>query len=98
MGLPSSASVPAASRLLQVCPATGWKLVARDQVAWFKIGDSTRIVVSWGDSVPPRQGRPPSIEELMCERALGERPPKRRMPEGVHRGRPRLHRPELLGE
>jgi hypothetical protein len=93
MGCPTSKSVSGFAKAMACCQATAWGIIGRGEVATFKIGGLTRVVESWGDDPPPRQGRPPSIEELLRERALGEKPPKRHMPEGVHRGRPRLRPP-----
>jgi hypothetical protein len=73
---------------LQVSGATGYNYINREKVAVIYIDGITRVVKSWGDNPPPRENRPPSMEELVQELALGEKPPKRRMPAGVHRGRP----------
>jgi hypothetical protein len=96
---PSTKSVTEFAKALQCCNATAWAIIGRDEVATIKLHGLTRVVDTWGDNAPPRPGRRPSIEELVWELALGEKQPKRRMPEGVHKGRPRLQpSAELLGE
>jgi hypothetical protein len=80
--------------------ASGYNYLKDDVVATVTIGGMRCIVESWGDAPPPRDGRPPSFEELVKEAALAPKRSAHPMPQGVHRGRPRLHRhiEKLVGE
>jgi hypothetical protein len=61
------------------------------EVATTRIGGRRFIVVNWGGKAPPRDGRPPSLAELIRENLVTPETPLKAMPKGVHRGRPRKH-------
>jgi hypothetical protein len=86
---PSLLRIPRWCKAMEISTATGYNYINASVIATVTVGGIRHVVESWGDNPPPREGRPPSFEELVWESALGEKPPKRHMPEGVHRGRPR---------
>jgi hypothetical protein len=59
----------------------GRLLVVRD-------AGTTMVIANFPGTAPPREGRAPTIHELLVER-MGK-PSVKALPEGVHRGRPRL--------
>jgi hypothetical protein len=91
--------VPKAAAVIDVSPATGWNMVNKNEVAHFRDNGITRVVVDWIGEPPPREGRAPSLREYVVERvAATAATPKRAMPEGVHRGRPRLRQLDPAAE
>jgi hypothetical protein len=88
-----SARVPHAFAAIGVSPATGWDKVAKNEIAHWRDNGITRVVIDWIGEPPPREGRAPSLREYVIERVIATAAtPKRVMPEGVHRGRPRKRR------
>jgi len=81
--------VPEAARNHRVSNATAWKWVKNNAVAWLTIDGTTLLIEDWGENPPPRENRPPSLNERLLEAALGPKPPRRPMPRGRHAGRPR---------
>jgi len=88
----SALRVSTAAKLLDCSVATIWNIINRKELAALRQGGLTLIVQDWGENPPPREGRAPSIAELLREKVLAPAD-KRRMPEGRHRGRQRLQRP-----
>jgi hypothetical protein len=67
-------------------------MLKNDELAYFRDNGITRVIVDWIGEPPPREGRAPSLREYVSERvAATAASPKRAMPKGVHRGRPRNH-------
>lgn len=82
--------VPRAAKALDISPATLWSRINTNQIAHFRDGGITAVVYDWPGEPPPREGRAPSIKEYITEKlAIAS---LKRMPEGVHRGRPRKRR------
>jgi hypothetical protein len=69
-------------------PAWAWGFVRDEKIASVRVEGLTLVVEDWGENAPPREGRPPSITELLIE-GLTKKPAKRTIPNAVHRGRPR---------
>jgi len=68
--------------------ATWWGRIKKGQIAHFRDGGRTKIIIDWPGEAPPREGRAPSYKEYIEERLANPQTP-RALPEGVHRGRPR---------
>ena len=88
----STVRVPKFAEMMDASPAWGWGFVRAEKVATVKVDGLTRVVRSWGEDAPSREGRPPSVEELLREAVVGPKPPKRVISGAVHRGRPRKSR------
>lgn len=90
-----------AAEALNVSPATIWNKINRGELAFFRDGGLTLIVNDWPGEPPAREGRAPSIREYINEglaRMTANPQPKKAVPEGVHRGRPRKRRAGLETE
>jgi hypothetical protein len=87
--------VPRAAKALDVSTATLWNRINANQIAHFRDNGITSVVYDWPGEPPPREGRAPSIREYINEKLI-EAATKRLMPEGVHKGRPRV-RPLAAG-
>jgi hypothetical protein len=83
-----AAGVTEMPRLDGSSEATWWNRVKDGSIASFRDGGRTKIVIDWVNGEKP-PGSPPSYREYVAAR-LGADIPKRHMPRGVHRGRPRL--------
>src|SRR5690242_9875527 len=68
--------------------ATWWDRIRKEEIAYFRDGGRTKIIIDWPGEPPPREGRAPSYREYIEER-LANPQPKRALPQGVHVGRPR---------
>jgi hypothetical protein len=84
----SALRVSTAAKALDCSVATIWNIINRKELAALRQGGLTLVVQDWGENAPPREGRAPSIAELLREKVI-KPDDRRRMPEGVHRGRPR---------
>ena len=67
---------------------TWWSYVKDDVLFNFKIQGKRYILIRWPGDAPAREGRAPSLEELILEQ-INDPAPLKTVPEGVHRGRPR---------
>src|SRR5260370_27309688 len=83
-----AAGVKDMPRIDGASPATWWNRIGNNEIAYFRDGGRTKIVIDWPGEPPPREGRAPSYKEYIEER-LAETQTPRVMPEGVHKGRPR---------
>jgi hypothetical protein len=70
--------------------ATWWRRVRNNEIAHFRDGGRTKIIIDWVGEAPPRQGRPPSYREYIADR-LADPVPAKATPEGARarRGRSR---------
>jgi hypothetical protein len=85
-----SLRIPRAAQTLDCSDALIWDKIAKGELAFFRDGGITRVISDWIGEPPPREGRAPSIREYIAERlAATATTPRKRMPRGVHRGRPR---------
>jgi hypothetical protein len=84
----SALRVSSAAKVLDCSVATIWNIINRNELAALRQGGLTLVVQDWGPDTPPREGRAPSIAELLREKVIASED-KRRMPKGVHHGRPR---------
>jgi hypothetical protein len=85
----STLRVSNAAKVFDWSVATIWNIINRNELAVLRKGGLTLVVQDWGADPPPREGRAPSIAELLREKVIAP-DDKRRMPAGVHKGRPRL--------
>ena len=67
---------------------TWWSYVKDDVLFNFKIQGKRYILIRWPGDAPAREGRAPSLEELILEQ-INNPAALKAMPKGVHRGRPR---------
>jgi hypothetical protein len=83
-----SARVPRTAEILDCSVATVWNKLNRNEIAVFRDGGITRVIVDWLGEPPPRDGRAPSLKEYIEER-IANPAGKRIIANAVHRGRPR---------
>lgn len=79
--------VPRAAAALDCSTAKVWDMIARGKLAYVRDDGTTWVIANFSGEAPPREGRAPTINELLVESlsAVATKP----MPEGVHQGRPR---------
>jgi hypothetical protein len=83
-----SARIPRAAKILDCSDATIWNKINQNELAFFRDGGITRIIVDWIGEPPPREGRALSLKEYIEERMVNP-VRKRTILNSVHRGRPR---------
>ena len=83
-----SARVPQMCKMLDCSTATGWNRLNNNEIAFFRDGGITRVIVDWIGEPPPREGRAPSLKEYIEEK-MANPVGKRTIRNAVHRGRPK---------